>query len=81
MPFPLAHGSAGSREAKAFPAPRSGFGSLRARYRKADKKYVCRPFWGGTFLCGGQLGCRRCIGVHWVVLLFVYCLIWGVFYG
>ena len=29
-------------------------------------------------MCGGQLGWRRCIGVHWVVLLFVYCLIWGV---
>lgn len=52
MPFPLAHGCAGSREAKAFPALRSGFGSLRARYRKADKKFVCRPLWGGTFLWG-----------------------------
>ena len=29
-------------------------------------------------MCGGQLGRRHCIGVHWVVLLFVYCLIWGV---
>ena len=29
-------------------------------------------------MCGGQLGWRHCIGVHWVVLLFVYCLIWGV---
>ena len=37
-----AHGFAESREAKVFPAPRSGFGSLRARYRKADIK-VCVP--------------------------------------
>ena len=29
-------------------------------------------------MCGGQLGWRHCIGVHWVVFLFVYCLIWGV---
>lgn len=49
MPFPLAHGCAGSREAKAFPALRSGVGSSRARYRKADKKFVCRPLWGGAF--------------------------------
>ena len=24
------------------------------------------------------MGWRHCIGVHWVVFLFVYCLIWGV---
>lgn len=38
-----------------FPALRSGFGSSRARYGKADKKFVCRPFWGGTF-CVGPVG-------------------------
>lgn len=31
---------------------RSGVGSSRARYRKADKKFACRPLWGGTFLWG-----------------------------
>ena len=36
-------------------APRSGVELSRARYRKADKKFVCRPFWGGTFCMGGQL--------------------------
>lgn len=33
-------------------APRSGVESSRAHYRKADEKLACRPFWGGTFLCG-----------------------------
>lgn len=35
-----------------FPALRPGVGSSHARYRKADKKFACRPFWGGTFLYG-----------------------------
>lgn len=66
MPFPLAHGCAGSREAKAFPALRSGVGSSRARYRKADKKFVCRPLWGGTFLWGPVGAVTFMGGVHWV---------------
>lgn len=55
MPFPLAHGFAESREAKAFPAPCPGFGLPRAHYRKADKKLACRPFGAARFCVGGQL--------------------------
>ena len=36
-------------------APLSGIGLPRARCGKADKKFVCRPFWGGTFCMDGQL--------------------------
>lgn len=35
-------------------APRPGVGSSHARYRKADNKFACRPFRGGTF-CVGSL--------------------------
>ena len=40
-------------------------------------KFVCRPFSGRHVLCGGQLGPHHCLGVHWVVFLFIYCLMWG----
>lgn len=36
-------------------APRSGVESSRARYRKADKKFVCRPFGAALFVWGPGL--------------------------
>ena len=52
LPSLLAHGFAGSREAKVSPpcAPASGRRVLVTE--KLIKKFVGRPFWGGTFLYG-----------------------------
>ena len=58
-----------------FPTLRSGFGSSRARYRKADKKFACRPFGAARFVWGG-LGCGRLVDglVTWLA---GFALGWG----
>ena len=57
-----------------FPALRSGVGSPRARYGKADKKFACRPFGAARFVWG--LGCGRLVDglVTWLV---GFALGWG----
>lgn len=52
-PFPLAHGSAGSREAKVFPPPCAPASGRRVLVtEKLILKIVCRPFLGRHVLCG-----------------------------
>ena len=58
-----------------FPAPRSGARLSRARCWEADKKFACRPFWGGTFL---WVGAALLLGGTLGSVSLIHCLIWGV---
>ena len=53
IPFPLAHGFAESREAKAYAA---GLTARLANEFWLIDWFACRPFWGGTFLYGASWG-------------------------
>ena len=76
IPFPLAHGFAESREAKAYAAGLTA----RACQRVLVNRLVCvPPLLGRHVFVWGMVGVVSFLGgLHWVVLLFVYCLIWGV---